>query len=176
MSFTGDVQCAESTVPAFAKSWKYEGRGVNQCHTNQMYCHCSIKFEQICSDRLPFVFLCATCNKCSYPAQIYPRKRNTHQLSSPSKRKPARSCIRTDADFIKPVISSKTFSNWGRAIPVGHLFAAKKHNIHKCTHDIWLVSGLSLIEWVDLISQSHAHTSISQIKCDMLTCHTQLLL
>lgn len=83
-------------------------------------------------------FLCAACNKDCYPVQIYARKRKIYQLRSPSKRKSARFCIRTNADFIKPVISSKTFSYWGRgrAMPVGHLFAAKKkkkHNIHKRT-------------------------------------------
>lgn len=152
MGFTRYMQCAESTVPAFAKSWKYEGRGVNQCHTNQIYCHCSIKSEQICSDCPPFVFVCAAYDKCSNPVQMYRRKRNMHQLSSPSKRKSARPCICTNADFIKPVISSKTFSNWGRAMPAGHLFASKERNIHKPSHNIWLVSGLSLIEWLDLIS------------------------
>lgn len=54
-SFAGDAQCAESTVPTSAKSWICAWREFNQCHANQMYCHCGIKSEQIRSDRPPFV-------------------------------------------------------------------------------------------------------------------------
>lgn len=83
MSFR-EVQCAESTVPAFAKSWKYKGRGVNQCHTNQMYCHCSIKCEHIRSDRLPpfLFFVVPLVINAAIQHKYIQGKRNTHTSSA----------------------------------------------------------------------------------------------
>lgn len=149
MSFTGDGQCAESTVPTSAKSWICAWREFNQCHANQMYCHCGIKFEQIRSDRPPFVSRGALVINWGIP-----RERRKCVQVSPGKEKQALVLLSVwekisetlyphYADFIKPVISSKPLSNWERPVPMGDLFAAKTYFINKCKR--YLISDSLLL-------------------------------